>query len=154
MKSDWKEIDLGSVITDIAAGPFGSNLKVSCFVPEGFPIIDGANLKGFKVTDNITKFVTEEKAQSLHRSIAHRGDVVVTISGTVGQISYVPEDSQYKDYLCSQRQFRATFDTNKVNVRYLVYYFHTYEGQNKILEFANQVGVPALSQPLKNFRKI
>lgn len=154
MKSDWKEIELGSVITDIAAGPFGSNLKVSCFVPEGFPIIDGANLKEFKVTDNITKFVTNEKAQSLHRSIAHRGDIVATISGTVGQIAYVPENSKYESYLCSQRQFRATFDTNKVNVRYLVYYFHTYEGLNKILEFANQVGVPALSQPLKNFRKI
>lgn len=35
------EIELSAVITDIAAGPFGSNLKVSCFVPVGFPIIDG-----------------------------------------------------------------------------------------------------------------
>ena len=52
-----KLIQLSDVITDIAAGPFGSNLKVSCFVNDGFPIIDGANLKSFKVTDNITKFV-------------------------------------------------------------------------------------------------
>ena len=148
------EIELGAVITDIAAGPFGSNLKVSSFVDSGFPIVDGANLKGYKVTDNITKFVTEEKARSLHRSIAHRGDVVVTISGTVGQISYIPEDSQYSEYLCSQRQFRATFDTSRVYVPYLVFYFHTYEGQHKILSFANQTGVPALAQPLKNFRQI
>ena len=62
-------IKLDSVIIDMAAGPFGSNLKVSCFVNYGFPIIDGANLKGFKVTDNITKYVTEEKARSLHRSM-------------------------------------------------------------------------------------
>jgi len=77
-------ISLSEVITDIAAGPFGSNLKVSCFVESGFPIIDGANLKGFKVTDNVTKFVTEEKARSLHRAIAKRNDVVVTMnqSGT------------------------------------------------------------------------
>ena len=148
------EIELDSVITDIAAGPFGSNLKISCFVPQGFPIIDGANLKGFTVTDNITKFVTEEKARSLHRSIAHRGDVIVTISGTLGQIAYIPDNSQYKEYLCSQRQFRITFDKEKVYVPYLVFYFHTYEGQHKILSFANQTGVPALSQPLKNFKKI
>ena len=60
---DWetyKEVKLGDYILDIAAGPFGSNLKVECFVSDGFPIIDGANLKGFKVTDNVTKFVTEE----------------------------------------------------------------------------------------------
>ena len=148
------EIKLSTVITDIAAGPFGSNLKVSSFVPVGFPIIDGANLKGYKVTDNITKFVTEEKARSLYRSIAKRNDIIVTISGTLGQIAYIPEDSQFQEYLCSQRQFRVTFDTSKVYVPYLVFYFHTYEGQNKILSFANQTGVPALSQPLKNFKKI
>lgn len=149
-----RNIELSDVILDIAAGPFGSNLKKSCFQEDGFPIIDGANLKGFKLTDNITKFVTEEKARSLHRSIAKRNDVIVTISGTLGQISYIPEDSRYEEYLCSQRQFRVTFDTTRVYVPYLVFFFHTYEGQNKILSFANQVGVPALAQPLKNFRKI
>lgn len=149
-----REIILDEVITDIAAGPFGSNLKVSCFVESGFPIIDGANLKGFKVTDNLTKFVTEEKARSLSRSIAKRGDVVVTISGTLGQIAYVPNNSAYPEYLCSQRQFRVSFDQDVVYVPYLVYYFHTKEGQSKILAFANQTGVPALSQPTKNFRAI
>ena len=148
------ERKLGDYILDIAAGPFGSNLKVDSFVLEGFPIIDGANLKGFKVTDNVSKFVTEAKARSLHRSIAKRNDVVVTISGTVGQIAYIPEDSQYEEYLVSQRQFRVTFDENRVYVPYLVYYFHTKEGQHKILSFANQTGVPALAQPLKNFRNI
>ena len=147
-------IKLESVITDIAAGPFGSNLKVSCFVDYGFPIIDGANLKGFKVTDNVTKYVTEEKARSLHRSIAKRNDVIVTISGTLGQIAYIPENSMFEEYLCSQRQFRVSFDTERVFVPYLVYYFHSREGQHKILSFANQTGVPALSQPLKNFRNI
>lgn len=149
-----QSIELSEVILDIAAGPFGSNLKKECFQESGFPIVDGANLKGFKLTDNITKFVTEEKARSLHRSIAKRNDVVVTISGTLGQIAYIPMDSAYEEYLCSQRQFRVTFDTDRVYVPYLVFMFHTYEGQNKILSFANQVGVPALAQPLKNFRQI
>ena len=83
-----------------------------------------------------------------------RSDVVVTISGTLGQISYIPKNSKYEAYLVSQRQFRVTFDSTKVYVPFLVYYFHSFEGQNKILAFANQVGVPALSQPLKNFKSI
>ena len=148
------DIKLGDYILDIAAGPFGSNLKVDCFVNDGFPIIDGANLRGFKVTDNITKYVSEVKARSLHRSIARRNDVIVTISGNVGQISYIPSNSKYEEYLVSQRQFRVTFDTTKVYVPYLIYYFHTKVGQHKILSFANQTGVPALAQPLKNFRNI
>lgn len=147
-------IKLDEVIKDIAAGPFGSNLKVECFTSSGFPIVDGANLKGVKVTDNITKFVSEEKARSLSRSIAKKGDVVVTISGTVGQIAYIPKDSKYNEYLVSQRQFRVSFDEDQVYVPYLVYYFHTREGQSKILAFKNQTGVPALAQPLKNFKNI
>ena len=153
-ESEWKEYKLGELIKDIAAGPFGSNLKVECFVESGFPIIDGANLKGIKVTDNITKYVTEKKARSLHRAIAKRNDIVVTISGNLGQIAYIPDNSKYFEYLVSQRQFRATFDETKVDVPFLVYYFHTRGGQHKILSFANQVGVPALAQPIKNFREI
>ena len=152
--SEWKEVRLGNYIKDIAAGPFGSNLKVSCFVGKGFPIIDGANLKSFKVTDNITKYVTEEKARSLYRSIAKRGDIIVTISGNVGQIAYIPYNSEYEEYLVSQRQFRVTIDDTSIDVPFLIYYFHTRIGQSKILSFANQVGVPALAQPLKNFRNI
>ena len=154
MNFEYKDYELSNAITDIAAGPFGSNLKVSCFTTTGFPIIDGANLKEITVTDNIKKFVPEDKARSLHRSIAKRRDVVVTISGNVGQVSYIPDNSQYAEYLCSQRQFRVTFDESKIYVPYLVYYLHSVEGQSKILAFANQTGVPALSQPLKNFRKI
>lgn len=154
MEFEYRDYELSNAIIDIAAGPFGSNLKVSCFTETGFPIIDGANLKGITVTDNITKFVSEDKARSLHRSIAKRRDIVVTISGNVGQISYIPDNSQYAEYLCSQRQFRVTFDESKIYVPYLVYYLHSVEGRSKILAFANQTGVPALSQPLKNFRKI
>lgn len=125
-----------------------------CFVSSGFPIIDGANLYGVRVTDNVTKFVTEEKARSLSRSIAKRHDVIVTISGTLGQVAYIPSDSLYEEYLCSQRQFRVTFDESKIDVEYLVNLLHTDYGQKKILSFANYVGVPALSQPLPNFRRI
>ena len=62
-----REIELSSVITDIAAGPFGSNLKVECFVPSGFPIVDVANLKSYKVTDNITK---KEDDDALNANVA------------------------------------------------------------------------------------
>ena len=145
---------IGDYIKDVASGPFGSNLKVECFVPSGFPIIDGANLTKLRVTDNITKFVTEGKARTLSRSIARRRDVIVTISGTLGQISFIPDDSKYEEYLCSQRQFRVTFDESRISVEYLVNLLRTPYGQRKILAFANYVGVPALAQPIPNFKSI
>lgn len=41
-----------------------------------------------------------------------------------------------------------------VDVPYLVYYFHTREGQHKILANASQVGVPALARATSTFRRI
>ncbi|UNT94326.1 hypothetical protein [Allobaculum sp. Allo2] len=78
-------IKLDEVIKDIAAGPFGSNLKVECFTSSGFPIVDGANLKGVKVTDNITKFVSEEKARSLSRSIAKKVMLLLLLAELLGR---------------------------------------------------------------------
>ena len=145
---------IADLIDEIAMGPFGSNIKVSCFVDSGVPVLNGSNLEGFSLSEKTFRYVTRKKADSLNKANAHRGDIVITHRGTLGQIAYIPEDSLYDEYLCSQRQFRVSFDSSMVYVPYLVFYFHTFEGQNKILSFANQTGVPALSQPLKNFKKI
>lgn len=153
-KGEMKKFRLGDIILDCASGPFGSNIKAECFIRDGFPFIDGANLKGITLTDNITKFVTEEKARSLSRSIAKRGDIVITHRGTLGQFVYIPYNSKYEEYLCSQSLFRATLNTDIVNPIWITYYFHSNVGQKKLLSFANYVGVPALAQPLMNFKKL
>lgn len=154
MPKDWEIVKMNTIISDIAAGPFGSNLPKSCFTNSGVPIIDGANLKGRIVDETFTKFVSQQKAHELKRSIVHKDEIIVTISGTVGQISYIAGTSKYDEYLVSQRQFRVALDKQKSNLYYIICYFSNDLGKNQILSFANQVGVPALAQPLKNFRNI
>lgn len=70
------------LISEISMGPFGSNIKVECFVDSGIPVLNGSNLTGFALNDNSFRYVTTEKADSLGKANAYRGDVVITHRGT------------------------------------------------------------------------
>lgn len=144
---------ISELIDEIAMGPFGSNIKVECFVDDGIPVLNGSNLNGFFLTEDSFRYVTEEKADSLGRANAHRGDIIITHRGTLGQIVCIPETSKYDRYVISQSQFRVKCN-EKVLPEYLVYYFHTAIGQHKLLSNASQVGVPALARASTTFQKI
>lgn len=144
---------IADLIDEIAMGPFGSNIKVSCFVDSGVPVLNGSNLEGFSLSEKTFRYVTREKADSLNKANAHRGDIVITHRGTLGQIVFIPQDSKYDRYVISQSQFRVRCN-EKVLPEYLVYYFHTPIGQHKLLSNASQVGVPALARPSSTFQQI
>lgn len=144
---------IADLIDEIAMGPFGSNIKVSCFVDSGVPVLNGSNLEGFSLSEKTFRYVTREKADSLNKANAHRGDIVITHRGTLGQIAFIPQDSKYDRYVISQSQFRVRCN-DKVLPEYLVYYFHTPIGQHKLLSNASQVGVPAFARPSSTFQQI
>lgn len=150
---EFKEYLIADLIDEIAMGPFGSNIKVSCFVDSGVPVLNGSNLDGFSLSESSFRYVTPEKADSLKKAIAHRGDIVITHRGTLGQIVYIPQSSKHAKYVISQSQFRVRCN-DKVLPEYLVYYFHTPIGQHKLLSNASQVGVPALARPSSTFQQI
>jgi Restriction endonuclease S subunits len=149
----FETIKIADLIDEISMGPFGSNIKVECFVEDGIPVLNGSNLDGFVLKENSFRYVTEEKADSLGKANAHRGDVVITHRGTLGQIVFIPNDSKYDRYVISQSQFRVRCNS-RVLPEYLVYYFHTRIGQHKLLSNASQVGVPALARASTTFQAI
>lgn len=149
----FNTMKVADLISEISMGPFGSNIKVECFVDTGIPVLNGSNLDGFVLKEDSFRYVTEEKADSLGRANAHRGDVVITHRGTLGQIVFIPEDSKYDRYVISQSQFRVRCNET-IMPEYLVYYFHTRLGQHKLLSNASQVGVPALARASTTFQKI
>lgn len=151
---EWKCYKIDELIDEISMGPFGSDVKKEFYIKKGVPILNGSNLQGFKLQEDSFGYLTEEKAKTLKKCIAQKGDIIVTHRGTLGQIVYVPKNSKYDKYVISQSQFRFRCKKNLVDVPYLVYYFHTREGQHKILANASQVGVPALARATSTFRRI
>ena len=150
---NYNTYPIADLIDEIAMGPFGSNIKVDCFVDKGIPVLNGSNLEGFELSEKSFRYVTEEKADSLKKANAYKGDVVITHRGTLGQIVYIPQTAQRDRYVISQSHFRVKCN-KKVLPEYFVYYFHTPIGQHKLLSNASQVGVPALARPSSTFQKI
>ena len=150
---EWKEYKISDVIDEISMGPFGSNIKVDNFIDAGVPVLNGSNLQGFKLNEDSFNYVSQEKADSLGKANAHRGDVVITHRGTLGQIVYIPEDSKYEQYVISQSQFRLKLNQN-LRPDFFVYFFHSRLGQHRILMNASQVGVPALARPTSTFKEV
>lgn len=145
---------ISSIIDEISMGPFGSDIKVENFVESGIPVLNGANLTKFKLLEEGFRFVTSEKAKTYRKAIAKRGDIVITHRGTLGQISYIPENSKFSEYVISQSQFRVALNRKLVDPAFFVYYFHTTEGQKRLLANKCHVGVPALAQATTNFKLI
>ena len=151
---EWKEYKISEIIDEISMGPFGSNIKVDNFIDSGVPVLNGSNLQGFKLNENSFNYVSQEKADSLGKANAHRGDVVITHRGTLGQIVYIPDDSKFEQYVISQSQFRLKLKKDIIRPDFFVYFFHTRLGQHRILMNASQVGVPALARPTSTFKEV
>lgn len=145
---------LADLIDEISMGPFGSDIKVDNFVSYGVPVLNGSNLPKYRLVEDQFRYVTEEKAKTFKKAIARRGDIVITHRGTLGQISFIPDNSKFEQYVISQSQFRVRLKTEFVSPTFFVYYFHTNEGQKRLLANKCHVGVPALAQATTNFRLI
>lgn len=148
-------------IEDVAAsskyacvgGPFGSKLTSKDYVTEGVPVIRGANMGARFISNDDFVFVTEGKVnKDLSGNMAHAGDVVFTQRGTLGQVSLVPENAKFDQYVVSQSQMKLTVDKNKADAKFVYYYFSSKETVNKILNYVSSSGVPHINLTvLRNF---
>ena len=154
MGSKWSTVRVDEIAEKIAMGPFGSNIKVETFVDDGIPVVSGMHLHGTRLEDGGFNFVTVEHAERLKNSNVYRGDVIFTHAGNIGQVAYIPDNSQYERYVISQRQFYLRCDRTKADPAFITYFFHSPEGRHRLLANASQVGVPSISRPSSNLKEI
>ncbi|HCO4055840.1 TPA: restriction endonuclease subunit S, partial [Escherichia coli] len=84
----------------------------------------------------------------------YRKDIIFTHAGNIGQVSLIPEDSEYDRYIISQRQFFLRVNESKSSPYYLIHYFRSEKGQHALLSNASQVGVPSIAQPSTHLKNI
>lgn len=152
--AEWPTDTILDVAEKVAMGPFGSNIKVSTFVPEGVPIISGNHLRGYFLEEPEFNYITEEHAERLKNSIVFPHDLIFTHAGNIGQVAMIPDGCKYDRYVLSQRQFYLRCDETKVVPEFLLLFFHSASGQHELLSYANQTGVPSIAQPASNLKKI
>ena len=152
--AEWPTATILDIAEKVAMGPFGSNIKVSTFVPDGVPIISGNHLRGYFLEEPEFNYITEKHAERLKNSIVYPHDLIFTHAGNIGQVAMIPDGCKYDHYVLSQRQFYLRCDETKVVPEFLLMFFHSASGQHELLSYANQTGVPSIAQPASNLKKI
>jgi type I restriction enzyme S subunit len=150
----WSIKTIEDVSLKVGMGPFGANIKVETFSPSGMPIISGQNLNSTILEDKQYNFISFEHAERLKNSIVYRGDVIFTHAGNIGQVSAIPHTSKYEKYILSQRQFYLRPNPEIISEYYLTLYFKSGDGQFRLLSHASSTGVPSISQPVTNLRRM
>lgn len=150
----WSVQTIEYLAEKVAMGPFGSNIKVETFVDSGVPIISGNHLRGLYLDELGYNFITEEHARRLSNSLVRAGDIIFTHAGNIGQVALIPDDCSYPYYVISQRQFYLRCDKTKALPEYINYFFHSREGQGKLLANASQTGVPSIARPSSHLKGI
>jgi restriction endonuclease S subunit len=73
-----------AISTQVVDGPFGSDLKVDEYVPEGVPLLRVSNCRTGRIQiDDEMVFITEAKHAELIRSEVLPGDVLLTKAGAI-----------------------------------------------------------------------
>lgn len=138
----------------IVGGPFGSKLTSADYVEDGVPVIRGTNLNAgrYLTTDGFVR-VSEQKVQDdLFGNLAHRGDVVFTQRGTLGQVALIPDDAPFDTYVVSQSQMKMTVDPLKADARFIYYWFTSRDTIESIISRNSSSGVPHINLTvLRNF---
>lgn len=154
MGSDWQIAQIEEIAEKVACGPFGSSIKVSTFVETGVPVISGQHLHGTRLEDGEFNYITTDHAEKLSNANVYPGDVVFTHAGNIGQAAFIPENSKYKKYVLSQRQFYLRPNRSLVIPEFVAYYFHSPVGRHQLLANASQTGVPSIAQPVSYLKSI
>lgn len=150
----WNVKPIDEVAVKVGMGPFGSNIKVSTFVPTGVPVLNGKNISTALMDDNCENFITEEHSIKLKSSCVTSGDIVITHRGTLGQVALVPDGLKYDEFVVSQSQFYIRCDRTRMVPEWLLYFFRSPFGQQQLLLNTSQVGVPSIARPVSHMRTL
>jgi putative hsdS len=139
------------ILGDIAisqTGPFGSQLHEEDYVSEGTPIVTVEHLGDTNFTHQNLPFVSEADTKRLSKYILIEGDIVFSRVGSIDRNVYV--DKNHEGWMFSGRCIRVRVDKNKVNPKYLSYYFKQNSFKKMMMNLAVGATMPSLNTKIMN----
>lgn len=151
------------LVTDrkgMSTGPFDTMLKKHEHKTTGVPMLGIENIDSGKFIDGNKIFVTPEKAAELKSFALKSGDIIISRSGTVGELCVVPP--RMEGALLSTNLMRVSLDCQKVLPEYFIYLFQSKgivldqvkelcKGSTRI--FLNQTILKQIQFPIPNVHK-
>jgi predicted GIY-YIG superfamily endonuclease/restriction endonuclease S subunit len=103
-------------------GPFGSLLKKGDHRSSGIPVLGIENIESMKFVPGSKIHITREKALHLASYRVERGDVIISRSGTVGEVCVVP--AELGEAIISTNLLRVSFQANAMSPRFFCLLFN------------------------------
>ena len=130
----------------VQTGPFGSQLHQRDYVKKGTPIITVEHLGNNRITHVNLPRVSVEDQKRLARYTLKQGDIVFSRVGSVDRRSLVRDEED--GWLFSGRCLRVRPNTEKIDPRYLSWFFGLSNFQEYIRRIAVGATMPSLNTDL------
>ena len=124
---DCKMLPIAEILTKtrkgMSTGPFGTMIKKSDHKATGVPMLGIENIGRGQFVDGNKIHVTAEKAEELKAFSLKAGDIIISRSGTVGEICAVPERAEGS--LLSTNLMRVSLDNTMIRSDYFIALFQS-----------------------------
>jgi restriction endonuclease S subunit len=137
----WGYDSVAQIAKRIADGPFGSDLKVEEYQPEGIPLLRVTNLKTGEIDGDLV-FISPQKHKQLKRSCVYPNDVVLTKAGSIGFSVVFPENLTEANITSHLVTITCRDD---IKPQYLSWYFKSRVGLLQIYRWGNKTTRPELN---------
>jgi type I restriction enzyme S subunit len=129
--TNWKEYKLGELLgkKGYIRGPFGSALKRPEMKSEGFAVYEQQH--AIYNTREFRYFIDENKFIELNRFSILPNDLIISCSGTVGEVSIINEEDPKG--IISQALLTLRPNLELVKPKFLYYFFKTKNGHNQLI---------------------
>ena len=145
----WRTVTLNDVAAPvhnaIVDGPFGSNLKLADYVPEGVPVLQGKNITDDTFRWFDVRFISSRKAEELKRSSVRIGDILVVKIGSIGYSAILDDLNGFDQAIIPANLAKVTPNLSKVDLRYLHRWLTSTAAKNYLVRAASKTAQPALS---------
>ena len=134
-KNSWRELKLGQIVDPsdpwaFTGGPFGSNLKVSDYTPEGVRIIQLQNIGDGVFHNDYNIFTSNKKADKLKSCNIYPGEIILSKMGNpVARACIVPNINTR--YLMCSDGVRLNIDKSKYDIYFIYYQINSFEFRAK-----------------------
>ena len=111
----WRLSSLIEVV-DFENGDRSSNYPTAeDFVEKGIPFLSTSNIKHFKIVLDDLRFISEEKFQSLRKGHIFRGNLIITLRGSIGQTCIFQGDYE-KAFINAQMMIMKPKNINNIGL--------------------------------------
>ena len=112
----WNIAPLKYLVNEKAAGPYGASLTKAMYTTSGVKVYGQQQV----ISNNFTigdYYISEDKYKEMTRYTVFSNDVLISVMGTVGKVSVVPEEAELG--IINPRLVRYKFDSEKISPHFV-----------------------------------